>query len=153
MANASIPIDWSVKHFGELSLTELHDLLAARVEVFVVEQNCAFQDIDGRDLDAWHLLGKCQENTVAAYSRILAPGTIYREPSIGRIITTSSFRGRNLGRELLRRSIDFCRAKHPLPIRIAAQLRLEKFYEEFDFVRAGPVYLEDGIEHIEMLRT
>ena len=147
----NLTIHWKLVEFVQLTNQEIHDIFAARIEVFVVEQDCAFQDIDGRDLDAWHLLGKSPSGEIAAYARILAPNTLYAEPSLGRIITTQAFRGQNLGRELLQRSIDHCQSKFPGPIRIAAQSRLENFYAEFGFVVASKEYLEDGIKHIEMV--
>ena len=132
-------------------------MFAARQDVFVVEQDCVFQDIDGRDPGCWHLLGRAaggdRAGELAAYSRILAPGVVFAESSIGRIVTTSNFRGMNIGRELMQQSIDRCVEKYPGPIRIGAQIRLEKFYNEFGFERASDPYDEDGIEHIEMLRS
>lgn len=156
------PIEWKFSRFDSLSPQEVHDFLAARQDVFIVEQTCIFQDIDGHDPGCWHLLGygtvdKAADgegrSQLAAYSRIVPPGVIFAQSSIGRIITTTKFRGRNIGRELMRQSIESCQSTFPGPIRIAAQIHLEKFYDEFGFTRASDPYDEDGIEHIEMLRA
>jgi ElaA protein len=120
--------------------------------VFVVEQNCAYQDVDGYDLDAQHLI-VWSGTEVAAYLRVIAPSVKYDERSIGRISTSHAFRGTGLGRELLARTLTRLDAAFPgEPLRIGAQARLRVFYESFGFQQASAVYMEDGIPHIEMLR-
>jgi ElaA protein len=142
---------WCTLH--ELTPAELYALLAARAAVFVVEQNCAYQDADGYDLDAQHLIAWSGAE-VAACLRVLSPGTKLAERSIGRIITSSAFRGTGLGRTILKRALERLDAAYPgKPVRIGAQARLAKFYEDFGFQSASEVYMEDGIPHIYMLRA
>ena len=144
-------INWTCKTFNELSPEELYALLRLRSEVFVVEQNCVFLDMDNKDAYCHHLLG-WEEGLLAAYSRIVPAGISYVESSIGRIVSSPSVRGRGIGRELLIKGIDTLYTLYgKTPIRIGAQYYLRKFYESFGFVQKGEIYLEDGIEHIEML--
>jgi ElaA protein len=131
----------------------VYAVLAARSAVFVVEQSCAFQDADGYDLDAQHLI-VWSGSEVAAYLRVLSPRVKHAERSIGRLITTQAFRGTGLGRLVLTRTLERLDAAYPgKPLRIGAQARLSKFYEGFGFQAASEVYMEDGIPHIEMLRV
>ncbi|MSV27562.1 MAG: GNAT family N-acetyltransferase [Bryobacterales bacterium] len=143
---------WHFRPFVDLSVAEVYEALAARQEVFVIEQNCVFLDADGLDCRAWHLLGRV-DGMLIAYARLLPPGVKYEEASIGRVLTTKSGRGRNFGRALMAEAIsrmeELFRAQ---PIRIGAQLHLQRFYESFGFKAASEVYMEDGIPHIEMLR-
>src|SRR5437867_8922941 len=144
---------WTCKQFAELSPAELYNILQLRNEVFVVEQNCVFQDADNKDQSAWHLMGWNADKLVA-YSRILPAGVAYPEASIGRVITSPSVRGLGMGKELMQQSIDrFYSLLGKIPSRMGAQLYLKKFYESFGFVQSGDIYLEDGIEHIEMVRN
>lgn len=148
---------WQWSRLERLSPRDVYELLSLRERVFIVEQNCIYQDADGRDIDAWHLLGwrsgKGGESLIA-YARVFEPGARYEEMSIGRIVTAPGVRGTGLGRMVVDRAMRFCDEMHPgQPIRIAAQRRLEKFYLEFGFVAEGEPYLEDGIEHIDMLKT
>lgn len=129
----------------------MYAVLAARVAIFVVEQNCAYQDLDGLDADAEHLIA-WSGTEVAGYLRVLGPGTRFDDPSIGRIITTQPFRGSGLGRDLVAKGIERTRLLHPgRPVRISAQQYLEKFYRDFGFVTVSQPYLEDNIPHVEML--
>lgn len=146
--------DWRFARFEELSPREAHDIFQARIAVFMIEQQCVFQDIDGLDPQCWHLIGRAKaEAPIEAYCRIVPPGVKFAEPSIGRIITTAAGRGRGLGRELVREAIGRTSGLWPgRDIRIAAQRHLERFYGEFGFVRASEPYDEDGIPHIDMLR-
>lgn len=143
--------EWTCKKFNELTVEELYTLLQLRSEVFVVEQTCPFQDMDGKDLKAYHLM--CWNgNELLACTRLLPVGVPYAEMSIGRVATAYQVRRTGLGRELMQRSIDECYQLFGRgPIRIGAQLYLKKFYKSFNFVQASQVYLEDGIEHIEMI--
>jgi ElaA protein len=144
-------LTWHFRAFGELSGAEVYEALAARQEVFVVEQNCVFRDADGLDNQAWHLIGRA-DGALAAYARLLPPGARYAEPSIGRVLTTQAGRGR-YGRALMKEAIRRIESLFPgHAVRIGAQLYLRRFYENFGFNAVSPVYLEDGIEHIEMLR-
>ncbi len=143
-------LQWQWCRLGEFSAEQLYAMLAARIAVFVVEQNCAYQDLDSLDPDAEHLIAWSGAG-VAGYLRVLAPGTRFAEPSIGRILTTGPFRGSGLGRELVARGIARARERYPgKALRISAQAHLEKFYREFGFVTGSEPYLEDGIPHVEM---
>jgi len=142
--------EWQALRFEELGIHGLYAILALRQAVFVVEQDCPYQDCDGLDAGAWHLLCR-RGDELLAYQRCLPPGTPYRESSIGRIIVPEAGRGLGLGRELVRRGIAFNRERWPgHAIRIGAQARLTAFYESLGFTVAGDVYDEDGIDHIHM---
>lgn len=151
------PLRWQCARFDELTLRELYALLALRAQVFVVEQTCAYQDLDGHDPAANHLLGwgaaDAEPAALLAYARLFAPGARYAEASVGRIVTAPAVRGRGLGRGLVARAIEECAARFgPAPIRISAQAHLQRFYEEQGFVREGAPYDEDGIPHVQMVR-
>jgi ElaA protein len=147
-------LTWTTKPFDSLTLAELYALLQLRSEVFVVEQTCAFQDIDGFDQVAYHLLGHTDTGELAAYARLFGPGHSYPQASIGRVVTSPRYRRFGLGRQLLNQAIGQCDALFgPQPIKIGAQLYLQAFYESFGFVQQGEGYLEDGIPHIYMLRA
>jgi ElaA protein len=152
MSDIDKGIDWKFAPFDALTLAELYAVLQLRSEVFVVEQACVFQDMDGADAAAMHLLGT-SGGVLVAYARCFAAGVKFKEASIGRIITRSTLRGRGAGHVLVRRSIDCITQQWgPQPIRIGAQARLEKFYQQHGFETTGEAYVEDGIPHIEMLR-
>lgn len=146
-------ITWQCKYFSDLGNWELYKILQLRNEVFVVEQNCVYQDCDNKDLKAYHYIGR-QNDNIVAYSRLLEKGISYDDAaSIGRVIIAQSIRGKSLGRLLMRNSIaEIYRLFGKVPIRIGAQFYLKKFYESFDFVQTGSPYLEDGIKHISMIR-
>ncbi|MCC6290131.1 MAG: GNAT family N-acetyltransferase [Chitinophagaceae bacterium] len=144
-------LHWALKTFEELSNVELYKILQLRSSVFVVEQNCAFQDMDDNDQGSWHLCA-WHNNELVAYTRLLPPGASYTEASIGRVVNSKSARGKSIGKELMQRSIEgiytlFGRTA----IKIGAQLYLKKFYESFGFKQVSDIYLEDDIEHIKML--
>ncbi|MDX1625438.1 MAG: GNAT family N-acetyltransferase [Wenzhouxiangellaceae bacterium] len=141
-----------MESFESLSARDLYALLALRVEVFVVEQDCPYQDIDGLDFDARHVSAWRGEIPLA-YARLLGPGVRFDEPSIGRVVTAGSARRTGLGRELVRRAIEAAdRAWPGRAVRISAQRYLERFYAEFGFETVSEPYLEDGIPHLEMIR-
>jgi len=144
---------WRWCDFESLSVHELQAIYRARQHVFVIEQQCIYQDVDGADAVSFHLAAWGTETEMPlAYARVVSPGVKYAEPSIGRVLTTDAARGTGLGRELVRRAIRHCGEIHPgLGIRISAQSRLERFYGEFGFIVQGERYLEDGIPHTEML--
>jgi ElaA protein len=150
-------VDWQWKCFAELAPADLYALLAARAAVFVVEQTCVFQDADGLDAFAWHLLGWAgtkDERTLAAYLRLIEPGRKYAEPSIGRVLTTAAFRRTGLGRAAMREGLARSAVLYPgCAVRVGAQQRLERFYAELDFRTVSAPYDEDGIAHVEMLRS
>lgn len=142
---------WICKKFNDLTLLELYAILQLRNEVFVVEQNCPYNDCDNKDLKAWHLMGMENEKLLA-YSRLIPPGISYRESSIGRLVNSPSARGKGLGKELMIESIQRIKLLfHTESIRIGAQLYLLDFYNGLGFIRASEIYLEDNIPHIEML--
>jgi ElaA protein len=144
---------WSFAHFDDLSPRQVHDLYRLRIEVFVIEQDCVFQDVDGADPKCWHLLGYDGPELVA-YCRLVPAGVKFPEPSIGRVITAMSLRGTGAGKALMRQALACASKLWPgKAIRIGAQARLERFYNEFGFDKASEPYDEDGIVHIEMLRT
>ncbi|HVU99363.1 MAG TPA: GNAT family N-acetyltransferase [Puia sp.] len=144
-------INWSIKPFDQLTQQELYAILRLRSEVFVVEQNCVFLDMDNKDQHCEHIMA-WRGSLLAAYSRIVPAGISYVESSIGRIVTSPAARGSGIGRELLVKSIDYLYGLYGrCDIRIGAQYYLKKFYTSFGFVQKGEIYLEDGIEHIEML--
>jgi ElaA protein len=140
----------------QLTAGELYEALAARQQVFAVEQHCAFLDADGHDAHAWHLLGWVGDpgtQRLAAYLRVLDPRRKFAEPSIGRVLTLQPYRGVGLGRLLMAEGM--ARTANAWPrhaIRIAAQQRLEAFYASLGFRTASPPYDEDGIAHVDMLR-
>ena len=146
-----MPLHWTLIPFQELTTDQLYKILQLRIAVFVVEQHCIFQDADDKDRQAWHLCG-WDGNNLVAYTRVLPPGVSYTEASIGRVLTAKSVRGKNIGKELIQRSIE---AAYQLfgktSIQIGAQLYLQKFYESFGFNRNSDVYLEDDIPHIKMI--
>lgn len=145
-------IDWRLYEFRELRTDMLYQIMAARQEVFVVEQNCAYQDADGYDAQALHLCGFWQGNLVA-YARLFAPGRKYPEASIGRVLTLKSIRRQGAGKQLMTEAFAYCRQLFPgASIRISAQSYLETFYSELGFKSVSEQYLEDGIPHQEMLR-
>ncbi len=140
------------RFFDELTASELYQVMQLRNEVFVVEQNCVYQDADNKDPQSHHLMIR-DNNKLAAYCRLLPPGLAYEQMSIGRVISSPAYRKTGAGKLLLKEAIEAC---HKLfgegPIKIGAQLYLKKFYESFGFEQVSDVYLEDNIEHISMLR-
>ena len=145
-------IDWRFARFDELTPREVHDILQARAAVFVVEQTCPFQDVDGADPECWHLFAR-GEDQIIAYCRLVPPGIKYPEPSIGRVITSKSARGTGAGREMMREAVARAEILWPaMRLRIGAQMYLKAFYEGFGFRQSSEPYDEDGILHIEMIR-
>ena len=146
-------INWIIKPFDELSTLELYTIMQLRSAVFCVEQNCAYQDADGKDLKCFHLSGIDNDGELMTYSRIVPPGISFEEVSIGRVITSQKARGTGAGKALMLKSIEVIESKYgKVPIRIGAQCYLIKFYSSFGFEISGQEYLEDNIPHIEMLR-
>ena len=142
-----------VKAFEELRLQELYDLLQLRSEVFVVEQDCVYQDIDGKDAKALHILG-FENDQLVAYTRIFPPGISFKEAAIGRVIVRDSQRKKAFGHEILKASIKAIQYKYKTQkIKLSAQTYLIKFYEAHGFEQVGEGYLEDGIPHVAMLKS
>lgn len=143
-------IRWKIKRFEALSSQELYSMLQLRSEVFVVEQNCVYQDIDYKDQKAIHLMGEL-EGKLVAYARLFKPNDYFEKASIGRVVVKLEYRHLKLGHELMREairavSITFKESQ----ITISAQLYLKKFYESHGFVQTSEMYLEDDIPHIQM---
>lgn len=146
-------ITFIIKTFDQLSKQELYDCLQLRSEVFVVEQDCVYQDIDGKDAKALHVLGYIDTNLIA-YSRVFDSGAYFDLPSIGRIVVKESHRNYNYGHELVEASIQYITENfEEKNILISAQKYLLKFYNSHGFIEQGEEYLEDGIPHVRMLRT
>lgn len=151
-------LDWQVRSFDQLDGPALYQLLALRSQVFVVEQNCVFQDMDGLDAVALHVLGYATSATgqpeLQAYARCFAPGAKMPEASIGRVLTAAQARGTGMGHRLIVKALEVV-VQHwgATPIRIGAQKHLGAFYAQHGFIATGQPYMEDGIEHIEMLRA
>ncbi len=154
MSSPTLNLTWRCLPFDALHARNLYALLQLRTEVFVMEQNCVFQDMDGADAQCFHLLGERTDGTLAAYARLVPAGLKFTEASIGRVVTLPAARGGGLGHVLMREAVQ---ALHGLwgvqPIRIGAQARLEAFYRQHGFEPASEIYIEDGIDHIEMVRA
>jgi ElaA protein len=146
-------IKWEIKKFNLLTLRELYAIIQLRNQVFVVEQKCVYQDADDKDQLAYHYMGWMDDKLVA-YTRLIPPGVSYTECSIGRVVTCSSVRGEGLGRMLMQNSIEQCKQLFGnIFLKISAQVYLKNFYVSLGFIPQGEEYLEDGIQHIEMLLT
>lgn len=146
-------LKWKIKRFEALSATELYNLLQLRSEVFVVEQNCVYQDVDGKDSKALHLIGTDNDETVA-YARIFKPNDYFDEASIGRVVVKQTYRDKKLGHILMKEAIEALKSEfNETKITISAQLYLKKFYESHGFVQTSETYLEDDIPHIQMKRA
>ena len=144
-------IIWSCKTFNTLTPRELYSILQLRNEVFVVEQNCAYQDCDDKDQHSYHFMG-WKQNKLVAYTRLIPPGIAYQEMSIGRVVTSPSIRRTKIGKELMVRSIEkLYELFGKMPVKIGAQLYLKSFYESLGFIKSSDVYLEDDIKHIIMI--
>ena len=143
-------LDWKIYNWSELTTDILYSILALRSEVFVVEQDCVYQDIDSKDQIAKHLLGY-DKDLLVAHSRLLNPGDYFNQHSFGRAVVKKSHRGFGLGDELVKRSIK--ELGDQTEIKISAQYHLEKLYQNNGFVSIGDTYLEDGIPHIAMFRN
>lgn len=148
-----MPFDVSCHSFDSLSPRDVYAILRLRSEVFVVEQNCVFLDADNKDPHCLHVLVRLGEELVSC-SRLVPPGLIYEEMSIGRVVTHPSVRGTGVGKLLMEKSIFFLHANLGRgPVKIGAQYYLKRFYETFGFVQCGEIYDEDGIDHIPMLKS
>ncbi len=149
-----IELHVSCKPFDALTVYELYEVMALRQEVFVVEQNCPYLDADGKDLLAWHVMGRDAQGRLVAYTRLLPPGVSYEGyASIGRVVSAPSVRGSGAGRVIMEQSIALCRQIFgDVPLKIGAQTYLLRFYEGLGFRSTGEEYLEDGIPHTAMVR-
>lgn len=147
--------NWEIKPFDRLSLNELYDILKLRIDVFVVEQNCVYAELDEKDRHpgTLHMLGKDDPGRLLAYLRILPPGSGFKEPGIGRVVVSGSSRRQGLCRVMVQKAVEeICRVWPGMGIKISAQLYLETFYKSLGFIRTSEPYLEDGISHVEMIK-
>ena len=148
-------LHWHFKSFDQLTTDELYDLLKLRVDVFVVEQNCPYPELDNKDRhpDTRHLTGKNKAGKILAYLRILPPDLNYNHPGIGRVVVDKTQRGRHLCRKMVQKAVDFCDDRWPgQGIKIGAQAYLTDFYISLGFNPVSDVYLEDGIPHVDMVK-
>ena len=147
-------MQWILKKYDDLTLDEFHDILQLRIDVFVVEQNCPYPELDNKDKKALHLFGKDKNNNIIAYTRIFKPGDYYIEAAFGRVAVHQDFRNQKLGYQLIEQTIDQIEQLFgKISIKIGAQTYLKKFYESFDFQQVGDEYIEDGIPHIYMIKN
>lgn len=141
-----------VKTFKQLSINELYELLQLRAEVFVVEQDCVYQDIDGKDNKALHIFG-IKNDKIVCYTRCFNMGDYFEEASIGRVVVSEKERKFNYGNEIMKASIEAIKTNYKTEtIKLSAQTYLKKFYESHEFNQVGEGYLEDGIPHISMIK-
>ena len=146
-------LEITTKSFQELTINELYDILQLRVEVFCVEQNCVYQDIDGKDEKAHHVIGK-KDNKIIAYTRIFKPGDYFKEASIGRVVVCKEERQHKYGYDIMEASIQAVSDYFKVTtIKLSAQTYLRKFYNNLGFKEIGEEYLEDGIPHIAMIKS
>jgi len=145
-------MSWKIKTFDALTNRQLYQILKLRSEIFVVEQNCVYQDLDDKDQKAIHFFRE-KKGKILAYTRLFKPGDYYKEAAIGRVIVNNENRGTGLGHELIKQSIIKTRELfgENIPIKIGAQTYLKSFYEKHGFKKISEEYLEDGIPHIHML--
>lgn len=142
---------WKIKKFEELTTLELHNIVRERINVFVVEQNCIYEELDGLDLKSYHLF-KEENNNVIAYLRIIPKGLVYNEVAIGRVLTVKEYRGNGIFTELMEKAINFIENElNEKSIKISAQEYLRKAYGKFGFKEVSEVYLDVNIPHVEMV--
>ena len=149
MSNQTRPV--IIKSFEELNKAEFYQIAQLRIEVFIIEQNCPYPDLDDKDQEAQHMWIE-DAGEIVCYLRINPAGSRFEEPSLGRIVTKKSHRNQGLAEVLIKQAIDLVCEKESRAIRISAQCYLEKYYEKFGFLKASEEYLEDDIPHIEMLK-
>lgn len=144
---------WTLKTFDQLSIDELHDIVQLRINIFVVEQNCPYPELDGKDRKAHHFFGQNDQGQIVAYTRIFAPGDYYAQPAIGRVVVDSEHRGDGTGYALMQGTIRSMKELFgDLEIKIGAQKYLVSFYEKLGFTNTEEEYVEDGIPHVYMIR-
>lgn len=143
----------AIKHYADLTKDEFHDLISLRISVFIIEQDCPYQEVDGLDKDAYHLL-VTENDSIIGTLRILKPGVVYPELAIGRVLSHQNHRDRKMGHLMMKESMLFIKENLKLStVRLSAQSHLSAFYEKYGFKSTGKEYLEDGIPHTEMLYT
>lgn len=139
-----------IRSLKSIESIELYKIFKLRVDVFVVEQKCPYQEIDSKDSDAMHIYLKDDDN-IAAYLRVLPPRLSYKEASIGRVLVNKEYRGKGYGRQIMEEGIKYCKSHYSGNIKISAQAYLEDFYKSLGFEKISDVYLEDNIPHIDMI--
>ena len=147
---------WILKKFNDLSLQEFHNILQLRIDIFIVEQDCPYSELDGKDFKALHFFAVADDNPlqIIAYTRLFQPGDYYQNAAIGRVVVHPDFRHKNIGDELIIKSIEQIENQFKTrTIKIGAQTYLQKFYEKHGFIKVGEDYVEDGIPHIHMIRN
>jgi ElaA protein len=143
---------WILKKFSDLTTDELHDVLQLRINVFVVEQDCPYNEVDGKDKIAHHLLGFNYKNEIIAYTRIFKPGDYYKQAAFGRVVVHNEYRNQKIGYDLVNKTIlEMKKLFGNVDIKIGGQTYLKKFYKSFGFKQIGEGYIEDGIPHIFMV--
>ena len=141
-----------VKSFDQFDIYELHDILKLRADVFVVEQDCVYPDIDGKDFKALHVFGK-MDGKIVAYTRCFPPGYYFDQAAIGRVVVDQHYRKHKLGKEIMKASIQAIKTHYQTSdITLSAQTYLKRFYSDLGFQETGAEYLEDGIPHIKMIK-
>ena len=144
-------MNFTLKKFEQLTNNELYSILKVRTEVFVVEQNCPYPEVDGKDLKSYHLY-KEENGEIIAYLRILPPGVSYKELSIGRVLVKKEYRGQKLAHQMMEYALQFIQNElNETAVKIQAQAHLHKFYGSFGFKAVSETYLEDNIPHIDMI--
>ncbi len=146
-------MEWFIKKFNELSLDEFHDILQLRIDIFVVEQNCPYPELDSKDKIAFHLFCKNKKGKIIAYTRFFKGGDYYTEATLGRVVVHQNYRNQKLGEKLLKKTLlEMEKVFGKVTIKIGAQKHLKKFYNTFGFQQIGEGYIEDGIPHIYMIK-
>ena len=148
-------LQWETQIFQQLSTEQLFDVLQLRVDVFVVEQQCAYRELDefDRHSETRHLSGRNESGELVAYARLLPPGIRYLEANLGRFVVRANSRKQGIGHQLVQTALlEIFQLWPKTPIRISAQEYLQGFYEHYGFIRVSEVYLEDGIPHVEMVK-
>jgi ElaA protein len=144
-------LNWQFKHYNDLLLNEFHDIISLRIKVFVVEQNCPYQELDGKDKKCYHLICRNGKGDVVGTMRIVPPGVSYEEVALGRIVLDESARGEQQGHEMMKEAMTFSKEEFgDVAIKLSGQKHLEGFYNKHGFQSTGKEYLEDGIPHVEM---
>ena len=145
-------MQWILKKFHDLTVDEFHDILQLRINIFIVEQNCPYPELDDKDKIAFHLFGINKENKIIAYTRIFKPGDYYKEAAFGRVVVHQDYRNQKTGFQLVEQTIiEIHKLFGNTNIKIGAQTYLNNFYQSFGFYQVGDDYIEDGIPHIHML--
>lgn len=145
-------LHWTWQKFDEIRGEEMYEILALRQRIFVVEQQCVYQDADELDRQSFHLSGRAADGRIVVYLRLLQPGTRFPEPSFGRVLTAIHARGKGLATDAVERAIIKCSREFPeMDLKISAQVYLKEYYARFGFTVVGEVYDEDGIDHLDMV--